>query len=171
LRAYIAACEAGRIYEDVLAEARRAGLSYRSLTPPRHRRLPPDRPLSRDDVKHGMLTATFARTSTTRQMPLFHVFAQMFPTVAKFIEAEKQGEHQALARRCQRFESGLMIDTVAQRLMGRSESMPIFTVHDSIVTAARNAKLIANEIRQAFAQFGATPTIRLTDRTGIIIDC
>ncbi len=168
---FIRSCEAGRIYDDIRDAAIRDGLSYHSLLPARFKSRQTDRPLTRNDVKRAMLTATFAPNRTMRQMRLFQVIAAEFPTIASFIEHEKEHQHQALARECQRFESQLIIDTVSKRLMEIDDGLPMFTVHDSIVTVRQHQELVADEIRQAFSTLGVKPTIRSTDSTGKLIAC
>ncbi len=156
LKLFLELCSAGHIYEHLLEQCRH--LSLHNWIPLQHRhRNGVDRPLKRSDIKNQLVIMMFAKNATTKRMKLFEVFANEFPTIADYIIEAKRIEYQALARDCQRFESGIMIDTVAASLVA---SIPIITIHDSIICNEDNADQVTDAIRSRFAALGCGVTIK-----------
>jgi len=79
------------------------------------------------------------------------VFAEEFPTVASFVAASIRRDHSWLIRTLQRFESALVIETMAPRLV---ESIPIVTVHDSIYSAEDDVEQVEEVMRRTADRLG-----------------
>lgn len=61
------------------------------------------------------------------------VFMLLFPSVYKVFKAIKGDDYSQLAIQLQRLESSLILDVIAKRISREKRSMPLFTIHDSIV--------------------------------------
>jgi len=105
----------------------------------------------------------FAKNELMREMKLFDVVAEEFPTLATFLVESKRSDYKSLATDCQRFESTLMIDGVAGALV---KDFPVVTVHDSIISTEKNAERVAIAIRNQFATHGLNVSIRRSDEQG-----
>jgi hypothetical protein len=65
-------------------------------------------------------------------------FRSMFPQVARLFELIKEGNYEWLPRILQRVESRLILLEVCKALAQEYPQMPLFTIHDSIVTTEGN---------------------------------
>ncbi len=152
LESYLKACSDGCLYESILDDCRGQSLFDWLPVPFRHRHVV-DRPLARKDVKHQFIIMLFANNSTTARLPIFKVVKRRWPGVAQFIVKSKAKCYQNLARECQRFESRIMIDTVAGEL---AKEIPLVTIHDSIICRQSDVDRVAEALRTGFAKNGVS---------------
>ena len=143
LAAYLELSQAGLLYEHLLDCSKKAGLTNRD----------------RCTTKKAFNAMTFANNKMSRRMAIRKVVAAEFPTLIRFMESAKAKCHKNLAHLSQRFESGLMIDTVCGRLMDDCPEIPILTVHDCILTTESNVAVVRSTIEEVFAANGIRPTI------------
>lgn len=76
------------------------------------------------------------------------IFRKLFPNTYEVFRIIKQKNHTALAHLLQRIESIVMIENVVPRIVKERPELPIFTIHDSIVTTVGNENYIANVIKE-----------------------
>ena len=88
------------------------------------------------------------------------LFQQEFPTIFAFIQKAKGKNYRRFARRMQRAESRLMIGGVCKRLMTDHPDIPVFTIHDSILTTAEHVETVERLIKEQFQRYGLTPTLK-----------
>ena len=75
-------------------------------------------------------------------------FKEHFPTVYKIFKTIKVRNHTALAHILQRIESMVMIQKVADRISKEKPELPIFTIHDSVVTTVGNEDYVSALIQE-----------------------
>jgi len=81
------------------------------------------------------------------------LFKKHFPTVYKIFSAIKRHDKTILPRLLQRIESHLVLLVIAKRIAKERRKLPIFTIHDSIITTKGNEEyvraIIADEMKKA----------------------
>lgn len=115
--------------------------------------------VDRDDFKRMLFADVFygrPKASTA----LTELFRAEFPAVYDFICDQKRECYQDLARKMQRAEAHLMIDTVCLRLMKHHPEIPVVTIHDSILTTSAHLPAVKRIILEEFARSGLQPTLK-----------
>lgn len=141
LSEYIELCEQGMIYEKLQSLGKLDELS-------------------RSDLKKKVFTEVFygrneAATDFTRH------FRVAFPRTAALIRELKVGDHGNLARLMQKVESSFMIGRVCRRLMMDHPEIPIFTIHDSVMTTRAGVPTVVRVIENEFARLGLRPKVKI----------
>jgi hypothetical protein len=81
------------------------------------------------------------------------VFAELFPTVYKIFAAIKGNDKSKLPVLLQQIESKMILEIITRRIDREKPTIPIFTIHDSIVTTVGNEGYVRNvlsdEMRRA----------------------
>ena len=84
-------------------------------------------------------------------------FKALFPSTYEIFKLLKRRNHTALAHILQRIESIIMIQNVTIRIARERPDLPIFTIHDSVVTTVGNDDYVAGVIQEeAFRLTGLT---------------
>lgn len=71
-------------------------------------------------------------------------FKQFFPSTYEIFRLLKKSDYTALSRILQRLESMIVIQNVVPRVARERPDLPIFTIHDSVVTTEGNEQYIAS---------------------------
>ena len=138
-RDFLAACESGALYE-LLAET--AGIQ----------RLQAKRELFRDVL--------FGKAHVTGRVT--RAFGELWPSLLDVIRVAKiKLGYKAVAQALQRLESFIMLDRICPRLLQELPGLPFLTVHDSALMVADEAEAVQAIMLDEFANWGATPTIRI----------
>lgn len=140
LRAYLEVCERGEFYESLAH---------------------PDR--TRDDVKARLWNPLFGHPGRDRPYEGW-VWARLnsrYPTVARFIRDSKARDHKRLAHLLQGAESDFFINTVCRRLMREEPDLPLYTIHDSLLTTADNVRRVRGVIMDEFSKMGLQPSLKV----------
>ena len=87
-------------------------------------------------------------------------FRNLFPTVADVANDVKKKDYRRLAQLLQTYESTLMIYRVCERIRLEKPGVPIFTIHDSIMTTPENVETVKAYIRQAFREVGLSVSLK-----------
>ena len=115
--------------------------------------------MTRDHLKRLFFADVFyGRTKV--DTPLTRLFARLFPTVYYLILDCKSERYQDLARKMQREEAKFILHTVCRRLFTYHESVPVFTIHDSIMTTEEHVPLVRRIINEEFQRLGLHPTLK-----------
>jgi len=153
LEIYNSIAGSGKLYDHLLHQFS----DYRlfDLIPPERRHSHScDRALARRDIKKQFILIMFSNVPMMKQLFIWPRFESEFPTVASFIEQQKLDHgYQSIARNCQRFESQIMIDTVAGEL---AKVIPVITIHDSIVCRQRDRARVTQALESGFVKSGIT---------------
>lgn len=100
-------------------------------------------------------------TSNRYNDQLKQLFKGLFPTVYAVFKYIKKKEKNSLAILLQRIESFLIIDVICKRIAREKPDLPIFTIHDSIVTTIGNEDYIEQVMAEELTKhIGITPTLK-----------
>jgi len=120
---YIELCETGKIYRHL-----ETTLTHRSTT--------------YGGFKRRILSRILYCKNHDNDNDLSTQFATLFPSVSDFIRYLKKNDYRHLPQQLQRVEAGLVIHGVCGRLMNEYPTVPVLTIHDSIMTTPANEPLI-----------------------------
>jgi hypothetical protein len=144
----------GTLYETLIDLCGAAGIELPNGEPLQqrrrrgHRGSPPNNP--RDAVKLLILRDVLAKRGN--YFSAFEsVFEKAFPTVLRFVRWVNQNSHCTLIRMLQQFESWLVIQNVAPRLVGR---IPILTLHDAIYGRKSDLPVVEAAFDETFSDLG-----------------
>jgi hypothetical protein len=76
------------------------------------------------------------------------LFEAAFPTVAKVFRAYKKIDNSHLPRLLQQIESTLIIKHIVPRIASERPDLPVFTIHDSVVTTEGNEGYVEQVMRE-----------------------
>ncbi|WP_207432174.1 hypothetical protein [Sabulibacter ruber] len=86
------------------------------------------------------------------------LFRSCFPTVMRLFEYIKQENHRLLACLLQAIEAHVLLNKVCGRIKRERPAMPLFTVHDSILTTEMNKDYLVRVVREECLRLtGYTP--------------
>ncbi|GAB2470126.1 hypothetical protein GCM10011375_40710 [Hymenobacter qilianensis] len=113
-------------------------------------------PFERDDIKVMLFEVLFSRNSTKSMAKT--AFAELFPTVAKVFRTLKVKDHSILPRLLQLLEAHLFLRVITKRIHQRCPHIPLFTVHDSVVTPVEYADYVERIMKQELTKWvGQSP--------------
>jgi len=94
----------------------------------------------RKEVKEVIFTVLFTANQFIGQNEAGpkRVFRDRFPTVYKIFAFIKKGEKRNLPILLQRIESHIVLDRICKRIAHEQPHLPIFTIHDSVITTIGN---------------------------------
>lgn len=88
-------------------------------------------------------------------------FRDLFPSVYKVYATIKSKDKKILALLLQNIESYFIIDVIAKRIAKEHPDLPIFTIHDSIVTTVGNEELVARIMKEELERgIGKAPSLK-----------
>ncbi|WP_283423291.1 hypothetical protein [Chryseobacterium profundimaris] len=107
----------------------------------------------KEEVKRIIFTTFFSKNSAIRYKSVIKLFKRTFPNVYKVISAIKKGKHNTLAVVLQNLEAGIILHNVCRKLNKKHPAVPLFTLHDSVITTEDNVELIEKTIQQTMKKF------------------
>ena len=119
--------------------------------------------IDRAFAKIAVLQAFFSdnRFIGTEEAKPKKCFKDLFPSVYKVYATIKNKDKKMLALLLQNIESYFIIDVIAKRIGKEYPDLPIFTIHDSIVTTAGNEELVAGIMKEELARgVGMAPSLK-----------
>ena len=144
-------------------DIRRSPTTQGRTTPGGHRlkdiMITPITELTRDHLKRLFFADVFYGRVQV-DTPLTRLFARNFPSVYYIILQCKSERYQDLARMMQKEEAKFMLHTVCRRLLTYHSEVPIFTIHDSIMTTEEHVPLVKRIISEEFDRIGLHPTLK-----------
>lgn len=119
----------------------------------------------RDKVKEITFSVLYSPNTAIGHNPNIRVFAGIFPGVFKMIKKVKYGnQHNSYSILLQRLESELILDKVCKRINNAFPNIPIFTIHDSIVTTKEYVGIVQDFIKKVIRQnVGAAPVLKVEE--------
>jgi len=132
---YLALCAAGRFYESFGTN------------------------LPRDEVKRRFYTDVFFGPNKIRSR-VKTAFEARFPSVAAMLRSLKVKDYRRAAWVLQNMEASVFIQGVCNRLRRDYPRLPVFTIHDSIMTVPNGEVAVRTAIERAFIALGIHPTVR-----------
>jgi hypothetical protein len=86
------------------------------------------------------------------------LFKKVFPSVSKVLEDYKYGDNRFLAILLQQIESTLILKHIVPRIASERPDLPIFTIHDSVVTLVVEEGYVEQVMREEIMRLtGLTP--------------
>ena len=111
-----------------------------------HELMYPTLPFDKQKVKSMMFMIFFSHNRYMGQPKAEpkRRFKQFFPSTYEIFRLLKKSDYTALSRILQRLESMIVIQNVVPRVAQERPGLPIFTIHDSLVTTKGNEQYIAS---------------------------
>jgi hypothetical protein len=139
----------GRIYEFISGQlGQEMGSKYSNL--------------NRKEIKECVFTMLFTGNKFIAQAEAEpkRIFRQIFPHTYEVMKAIKRDDSTNLPLLLQRIESKLLLDHIVKRIARERPSMPIFTIHDSVVCPVGNEHYVSTVIKEeAYKTIGAMPEL------------
>ncbi|MFZ1731529.1 MAG: hypothetical protein WAV84_15485 [Bacteroidota bacterium] len=118
--------------------------------------------VSREEAKHSFMMILFGENKYKSDCE--KEFELHFPDVYKIIREEKVHGHNKLAIALQSMESDLIIDHACVHLMEHHPNVPIYTLHDSILTIEEHVPIVQQVIYEQFQQvYGSAPYLKIEE--------
>ena len=115
--------------------------------------------LERNDFKHFIFRDVFFGADQ-HPSALRETFAERFPTVARVLRELKGNDYRRLAWLMQHQESTLFIGRVCRRIKAERPSLPLATVHDSLVTTDEHIGFVTAIALDEFQKLGVIPLFK-----------
>lgn len=120
-------------------------------------------PEEKRKLKDGLFASFFSdnRFMGQPEAEMKRFFAQQFPNVYKVFTLIKKGGHKAyLPVILQLIESEVVVRRAAKRIARNHPELPLFTIHDSIVTLEGHAQMVTSILKQEFeSTLGLRPNL------------
>ena len=118
----------------------------------------------RNEVKEIVFEAIYS--SNKNNSPTSRVFKSTFPSVYKVFTELKKGRgkkaHSHLALLLQRLEADLVLNKACRLVNSFDENIPLFTIHDNIVTTVNNRKLVKRILKRVLKNsIGLKPSLKV----------
>jgi hypothetical protein len=101
----------------------------------------------RDIVKYRMMLCLYSKNGGYSG-GMKSVFKKHFPKLYTLICKLKANKHNTLAILLQRIESYLILEVICNRIAFEKPQLPIFTIHDCIVTTVGNEQYVSSIIKE-----------------------
>lgn len=125
--------------------------------------------LVRDDIKTMLFMVFFSKNGYLNQKgaELKRLFKELFPEIYELIVLIKSENHAAFAILLQKIESEIILHRCCKRIWEEgNQQIPIFTIHDSIVTTKENVKFVKKIMQEELTQcIGIPPTFSAEEWT------
>jgi hypothetical protein len=145
IETYVSLCEIGKIYEYIQQEL---NLSDNS----------------REAVKVAVFQILFTDNRFIGQVKAEpkRAFKRLFPDVYKVLSLIKKGNSKLLPILLQRIESEIILNRVAKRIEIERPDLPLFTIHDSVVTSVGNELYIQFVMKEEMENaIGLSPNMKI----------
>jgi hypothetical protein len=119
--------------------------------------------ITREVAKDTMFKVFFTGNGFLHQKEAKYkkVFAKEFPSVYKLFEFIKKGNKPLLAVLLQNIESKMILDVIAARIRKENPHIPLYTIHDSIVTTERYQKYVHDIMEEELTKhIGYKPSLK-----------
>lgn len=111
-----------------------------------------DRFATRDQAKAEMLHMMY-HNPKERHSPakaVFKAFKKLFPEVAAIIELLKANDYTHFPVILQHLEAHLILNKICNTIYQKNPSIPLFTIHDSILTTEEHLDIIKSTIQEVY---------------------
>jgi hypothetical protein len=122
--------------------------------------------LTRDEAKKIMFTIFFSPDVMVESFltPHARLFQELFPRIFDLFNKIKAQSHNTLAILLQNIESQAMLHQICARIAAEHPSIPIFTIHDSVVTTSGNEQVIKAIMQDELEKItGLLPTLKIEE--------
>lgn len=118
--------------------------------------------VKKKQTKEMFYTIIFSNNRSTkgRKGELKKAFEKVFPTIYKLFKIIKRGNHRSISNILSRLESHLIIEVITRKIAAQYPDLPIFTIHDSIVTTNEGHAVVEMTIKAEFKRLlGLSPKL------------
>lgn len=92
------------------------------------------------------------------------IFESLFPNVYKIMSMIKSKSHPTLAVILQNLEADLILNQTCKIISEKNSEIPLYTLHDSIITTEENVKFVQDEMISVLSQnLGIPPSIKVEE--------
>jgi hypothetical protein len=156
LDAYLAACQRGTFYRSLMTPSEKAQVAAEKAQGRRHF-------LGR--LKVRVLAAFYSAIGRRRRFPntTRKRLQAKYPSVARVLHELKEEDHRRAAWTMQAFESCIFVKRVCGRLRRRHPDIPVFTIHDSVLTTPEFVPTVEAVILDEFGKLGLRPSLKRED--------
>lgn len=145
---YIEIVKSGQLYEDFGEILLRKGI----IT---------DDTSVRKQAKTIIFSSIFSPNQSISYNQSIKVFKEYFPDVYEIYRSIKQNEHRTLACLLQNLEAKLVLNTACKIISEKHPEIPLFTLHDSIITTTGNEQLVYEVLFDVLLNaIGIPPTLK-----------
>ena len=110
-------------------------------------------------AKSVVFEVMFSPNSTERKEKA--LFRKIFPNVMRVFDAVKEGNHSKLSCGLQKLEASIILDDVTKILSKTAPDIPLYTIHDCIVTTVGNEDMVADVMTASLTKaIGYPPTLK-----------
>ena len=116
----------------------------------------------RNKAKEVMFTVLFSSNRTNNEEA--KLFKEKFPSVHSIFKLIKRGDktYNALAICLQKLESELVLERACVRINSETPNVPIFTLHDSIITTEEHVEYVEAVLKEILTNnIGEAPNLKL----------
>jgi len=106
----------------------------------------------RETVKDITFSTLFSKNSAIRYRNSIKIFERTFPNVYKVIKKIKENKHNVLAIALQNLEAELVLHKTCKKISEERPDVPIFTLHDSIVTTEENIEYVQSALHSVMKE-------------------
>lgn len=93
---------------------------------------------------------------------VFQMFADLFPVEAEVMSLFKERSYRDFPILLQKLEAKVILEEVCRNIFNISSEIPLFTVHDSIITTEKYSKVVKEVFSKTYLDFlGFTPEIKM----------
>lgn len=142
LAKYIEVCQRGKLYESLMQADD-----------------------DREIIKKQWFATIYGKLS--RRGPFHSQLQSVYPTLASMLNSLKRRNYQHASHIMQNVEASIFIGAVCQRLMKLRPRMPVFTIHDSILTTEEHAAFVKEVIMHVFKKIDIHPTLKIESYTSL----
>ena len=111
----------------------------------------------RKQIKNGTFRLFFGRVGVPNN--LASAFAAEFPSMANMLRDLKGGDYRHVAHLMQSYESTLVIAVICDRILRERPELPIYTIHDSILTIPTARAYVREVMEDEFGKIGIRPQL------------
>lgn len=116
----------------------------------------------RGHVKDITFSTLFSKNSAIRYKNSIRIFKKIFPNVYKVIKEIKQEKHNTLAVVLQNLEADLVLHKACKKISQERPDIPIFTLHDSIITTEENTEYVQSVLKSILKKhIGIEPNFKV----------
>ncbi|PRQ79384.1 hypothetical protein CMT60_14350 [Elizabethkingia anophelis] len=108
----------------------------------------------KDNIKEILFGTVFSKNTAIRYNNAIKIFKTFFPNVYKVLHFIKEVKHNTLAVVLQNLEADIILHNVCNELNEKyPQQVPVFTLHDSVITTEENVDIVKNLIQQATSNY------------------
>jgi len=116
----------------------------------------------RDVVKEITFSTIFSKNYAIRNNDAIRLFKRNFPHVYEIISEIKRNHHPTLAVILQNLEADLFLNKCCKIISENKPDIPLFTLHDSIITTEENIEYVESIILQVLTEsIGVKPKLKI----------